>query len=198
MIVITILYCLFIAYAIIGGATGMGMKGGQPAPIMLLLGVVLFCLLIWDIFKNKSKKEQENLVKSDNIDREQIFTKSRTIGDIIIDDVCEMFYIKSRPEYFNFSEIQNFKMYQDNVTVASGSTGAALNVGGMIIGGMDPVSSSVEVEKIDVVFNSDGKNAGRYTLSILKRSVKQNSEEYRLAIEEAETIAEFFGNLVKE
>lgn len=105
--------------------------------------------------------------------------------------------IADSPEIFKFDELSNFKLYQDNTTISSGTRGMALNLGlGIMVGGTSESTSSITVEKIDLVYVTTGKNGDRYTYKLLPYSVQQSSEQYRITIEKAEEMVRGFESIL--
>ena len=157
--------------------------------------VVIVIALIWSFassaYKNNADEER-------NHQRIISFIPNRTKGIFKIDDARRLFIVDTKTNlYFKFDELKSYKLYQDNNTLTSGSTGS-VNIGfGLNLGGVN-ASSQTEVQRLDLVLKFSGVNSDRYTQPIIKRPVRQSSEEYRLAIEKAEDSIEFLEEVLKE
>lgn len=163
-----------------------------------LVALIVLVVIIYSGWSHMSDSMKNSEDKDRNQQRYDIFQATRVKGAFSIDDNNKLFSPKGKSNfYFKFDELQSFKLYQDNNTLTSGSTGS-VNVGlGLNLGGVD-ASSITEVQRLDIVYKVSGLNEDRYTEPILKRPVIQNSEEYRLAIEEAEDSIEFLEEILKD
>lgn len=170
----------------------------QENAVGVTVVIIIDILIIWWIYSSaKEGKKKAEALANRNLSRKQQFLP-KTHDPLPIDDKNQLFKIDNkRQEIFSFSELIDFKLYQDNNTITSGQRGAALNVGGVLLGGTLSTTSSAEVEKIDIVVNMIGRNPGRYTIKILKRPVRQNSEDYRLAIEKAEKTVKILNRILE-
>lgn len=179
----------------------------QIYPMAAFIIMIIF-IISWILISRNNRKEQERkyeaIVKL-NSNRKQSFYLTTSLKFLKIDEKNQLFKIGTNSQrIFEFRELEEYRLYQDNTTVTSGQKGAAVSIGGVLLGGTSSSKISAEVEKIDIVVTVTGKNSGRYTLNFLDTSAKENSEKYRLAIEEAErtvmalnSILEFRKNNIK-
>lgn len=170
----------------------------QENPVLVTVIIIIDILIIWGILEYGKEREKETeAIANRNSSRRQQFIP-KIYDPLPIDEKNQLFKIdRNRQEIFTFSELIDFKLYQDSNTITSGQRGAALNVGGVLLGGTLSTTSSAEVEKIDIVANMIGRNPGRYTIKFLKRPVRQNSENYRLAIEKAEKTVKILNKILE-
>lgn len=169
-----------------------------PMPAFFIMVIVI---ISWILVSRSNRKEQERKLEAIvnlNSDRKQSFYLTTSLDLLKIDEKNQLFKIGINSQrIFEFSELEEYRLYQDNNTVTSGQKGAAVSFGGVMLGGTTSSKSSAEVEKIDIVVTVAGKNSGRYTLNFLDTAAKQNSEKYRLAIEEAERTVSALNNILE-
>lgn len=159
--------------------------------------VIIVIIVVYFIYCFISASAKNDDDKQRNNQRIVNFTPNRSEGVFKIDDVHKIFCFDIKTNlYFKFDELESYKLYQDNNTLTSGSTGS-VNIGfGLNLGGVS-ASSQTEVENLDLVVKFSGLNEERYTHHLLKRPARQSSEEYRLAIEKAEDSIEFLEEVLK-
>lgn len=179
--------CLFI-FALIVGLFSTEV-GGE---FMIIIFLLILATLVYAVISSKKEKtKKETLlknIKEKNKERYDVFSSDKKIDSLNIDIKNELFKLDNEPEIFGFNELQEVRMYQDNLTVHSGTSGTAINLGGVLIGGTNESSSTDTIQKIDIVLITDGINSGRYTYKLLNNPINKNSEDYRLVIEQAEHI----------
>lgn len=161
-----------------------------------LVALIVLVVIIYSGWSHMSDSMKNSEDKDRNQQRYDIFQANRIKGIFSIDDNNSLFSISEKSNlYFKFDELESFKLYQDNNTLTSGSTGS-VNVGlGLNLGGVD-ASSTTEVQRLDIVYKVNGLNEDRYTQPILKKPTIQSSDEFRLAIEKAEDSIEFLEEIL--
>lgn len=154
---------------------------------IIVLGTIGFLLFIalMVIGDTEEEKKKKELIKQ-NSGRSSIFTYTEGIEDLRIDSQNKLLNIRNNIEYYEFNEIEEIRLYQDNFTIHSGTSGGAVNFGGIILGQTGESIASKVIENIDIVLVFSGLNAQRYTYKLLEKPVKANSEEYRITLEKAE------------
>ena len=108
------------------------------------------------------------LSKQKNKSRQKVFTRTKSAGYLIIDEKNKLFRLKNQPEIYEFKELINYKVYIDEVSVESAKSNDSINLGfGISAGRIGESVTKQQIEKIDFVLITNGKNGGRKTYRII-------------------------------
>lgn len=97
--------------------------------------------------------------------------------------------------WFQFSDLLNYELLEDDSIVTSGGVGQAL-IGGALFGGAGAISGGItgkriqkkRVDSLQIKITLNSFDCPYMLIPIISKSVKTNSKEYQAAIEEAHQI----------
>lgn len=104
---------------------------------------------------------------------------------------------------FDFSELLNCEIIQDNNIIMSGGVGRAL-VGGFVAGGVGAIVGATTRDSKNVVFEMKLRITSRdindplYVIRLINEQVERDSDEYKLAINFAESIYATIESIIKQ
>lgn len=160
----------------------------------------LAIIIMISIVNYLNEKDKRDIIASKNGSRSDTFDYLELTKSLQVDFPNKLFRLKGYPEIFSFSELISYKTYQNSNTITSGLRGASVNVGlGVSLGGTSKTTSLEEVENLDIVIKTSGRNEGRYTYKyILSNALKANSDKYRILLEDAEDSEEILNQIMNK
>lgn len=147
----------------------------------------ILCENFVDWTKEKKRKEQDVNTKKKELARSFKSTSTK-FDELEIDENNKI--IRLLGEYYQFDQIQNYELYEDNSTIMKGGLGRALvgdvllGAGGAFLGAMTRKSSNV-CQKMEIVVNVYDDSPIVQTITLINDNVKRDSEEYSLCLNKA-------------
>ena len=144
--------------------------------------------------------------KALEVNRPVVFRKTRSIGDLILDEKNDLFKLKGvSRKTFNSEDIIKYDLNEDGQAVMSGglSIGKAV-VGtvfagpiGTVLGGLTGKRKSRDiVTDMHVSVTMRGMNSGYYKVPLITKKTKKNSKDYKNKLEEARNMMATFDILI--
>lgn len=145
-------------------------------------------------------KARKSTIVSEPMEPRVIFIRSRTTGDIIMDERNQLFKIKGvNFKVFGYEDLLKYELNEDGQSITSGglSIGRAI-VGNLAIGGAGMIMGGVTgsrkskdiVTNMHIALTITGKNKGYYRIPFIEKKTKKHSKEYKKQLELArETLA---------
>lgn len=147
-----------------------------------------------DIEQNRIEKKE---AKIEEKAIKKLFSLDKKIGDLQIDTTNKLFKVKnvSCNKIFNFSDIIDFELLEDDISIASGGLGRAL-VGGVALGGTGAVVGAVtgkkttkrKITKLIVKITMNDFDFPCIMIILINKPIKNTSKDYQKAFNEAHQI----------
>ncbi|MGO4927369.1 hypothetical protein ACTQ5J_02045 [Fundicoccus sp. Sow4_F4] len=172
-----------------------------------LILIVIAVYVLYKLYvRNKPAHEsyepsrQSSATSAPNTPVRTTFKRTRSAGDIIMDENNQLFKIKGNNyKIFSYKDLIKYELNEDGQSITSGglSIGRAVagNVimgpAGMIMGGVTGKRKSKDiVTDMHIALTIGGKNKGYYKISFIDKKMKKQSKEYKAQLESArETLA---------
>lgn len=155
-----------------------------------------------DIEQNRIEKKE---AKAEEKAVKKLFNSNKKIGDLQIDTTNKLFKVKnaSCDKIFNFSDIIDFELLEDDISLASGGLGRAL-VGGVALGGAGAVVGAVtgkkttkrKVTKLIVKITMNDFDFPCIMISLINKPIKNTSKDYQKLFNEAHQIISMLNVMV--
>lgn len=139
------------------------------------------------ITEKKEAKDEERSIKKK-------FNPDKKLSYLQIDTDNKLFKIKNVPcnKIFNFDDIIDFELLEDDISVASGGLGRAL-VGGVALGGAGAVVGAVtgkkvtkkKITKLFIKLTLNDFDFPCIMITLIDKPVKTSSKDYKKAFNEA-------------
>lgn len=139
------------------------------------------------LLEKKGAKAEEKAMK-------KLFNPDKKIANLQIDITNKLFKIKNNScdKIFNFSDIIDFELLEDDISVASGGLGRAL-VGGIALGGAGAVVGAVtgkkvtkkKITKLIIKITLNDFDFPCIMITLIDKPIKTSSKDYQKAFNEA-------------
>lgn len=174
--------------------------------IPIILGICFIGMSLENFFapeeiyyRDEKAKEDRRIFISLNQANNDKFKVEEELRFLLLDNTNKLMKLTDKEiEVFEFTDLKEFKVYQDNNQVVSGKTGVALDIGGIIVGGSSSSNIKNVIKKVDFVLFFEGINEGRYTCNLYTGNLDTNTEEYRLISEDIERISRKLTIIIEE
>lgn len=165
--------------------------------IILAIGVMII------LFKRNNPEKSSTFASNYQPKPQPIsFRKTKTVGDLIIDERNDLFKLKGvSRKTFNSSDIIKYELNEDGQSITSGglSIGKAVvgsilaNGTGALLGGLTGKRKNKDiVTDMHIAVTMRGNNSGYYKLPLITQKTKKHTKDYKVKLEEARsTMAAF-------
>lgn len=154
-----------------------------------------------DIEQNRIEKKE---AKAEEKAIKKLFSPDRKISDLQIDTTNKLFKIKnvSCDKIFNFSDIIDFELLEDDISIASGGLGRAF-VGsiaghaGAVVGAVTGKKTTKrKITKLIVKVTINDFDFPCIMISLINKPIKNTSKDYQKAFNEAHQIISMLNVMV--